>query len=91
MKTIYIVTGSTGEYSDYRDWFVRGFFDVDKARALRDELETKAKELDLYEGCRRPDYLAREALLKELAKLDEDAESDYTGITYFLQECRVDD
>jgi hypothetical protein len=31
--TIYVVQGSTGEYSDHREWLVRAYSDEEKAKA----------------------------------------------------------
>jgi hypothetical protein len=88
-KTVYIVQGATGEYSDYQDWFVCGFFDHGKAVALRDELEAKARELGLYDRQVQHDYSARQKAQKKMVAYDENAECDYTGITYFICECPV--
>lgn len=91
MKTLYIVTGATGQYSDYQEWFVRGFFDLEKAKALRDLLEAKARELGIYENEYRCCYGERIELEKQMLPLDEHVHCDYTGLTYLIHECEVEE
>lgn len=95
MRTLYIVQGSTGEYSDFQDWMVCGYFDHAKATARRNDLERIARELQLYESrtgySTGRDYALRVEALKKLQQHDEHAECDYTGITYFITECPVED
>jgi len=36
MNKIYLVEGSSGEYEDYRNWIVKGFYDEEKANKFSD-------------------------------------------------------
>lgn len=46
MTTIYVVSGSTGEYSDRTDWMVRAYADEEAAKAVVTEYSAKAKEVE---------------------------------------------
>lgn len=44
---IYVVSGSTGEYSDHNEWMVRAYTDEATAQAIVVEYTAKAKEIEV--------------------------------------------
>lgn len=75
---IFIVVGSTGEYSDYSEWNVLGF--VDKLKA--DEMIKKLNNIiDTTVG--------RGEIERRLKEIDPVAFIDYTGISYRIDELEV--
>jgi hypothetical protein len=46
MKTVYIVSGQTGEYSDHREWLVAAYLDESKAMTHVELANARARELD---------------------------------------------
>jgi hypothetical protein len=44
-ETIYIVQGSTGEYSDHREWLLKAFRDEKQAQRLVVEAQARANEI----------------------------------------------
>jgi hypothetical protein len=93
--SIYLLQGSTGEYSDRCDWIVRAY--VDKAKADHDcsMANTQAAEYFKYAGedvnLRYPscedDYARDKALRADILLVDPDAQFDYTGSTYWVTAC----
>lgn len=72
---VYVVMGSTGEYSDHNEWVVGAFLSEGKAKERVELASTRARELTL------PDY----PYMKEGEKNEYDPEfrADYTGTNYF--------
>jgi len=56
---IYIVVGSTGEYSERREWNVCAYKDEDKAATRIEELKALMKTLGAITGTSREAYRAR--------------------------------
>jgi hypothetical protein len=87
--TIYIVQGSTGEYSDRTDWIVCAYTDKEKA----DEHATKAEAWGIgYAGrWEVRDYSAKEDVAMENDKnpFDPNFRQDYTGTSYWVKECEL--
>lgn len=87
-KPIYIVMGSTGEYSDRREWAVKAYFDQDKAVRHADEaaeiahklMKTDKKTVDAYIWA---SSLERSAM-NPPNPLDPDMYMDYTGTDYYV-------
>ena len=84
MTTIYIVVGSTGEYSDHTEWYVKAFrskvkaeqFVLDVSAEYRrlcpdDESTYDFMQMVAYEDPHRPEN-----------KLDPNMKVDYTGVNY---------
>jgi hypothetical protein len=70
VKTVYIVMGRTGEYSDRREWPVRAFLKEIGAELLRNEL----LELTRAMGCGRGDEKARDFPMYYIEDIDTEAE-----------------
>lgn len=82
---IYIVLGSTGEYSDRSEWIVGAFETMEAA-------ETKVADLEMaYRGLlqgRDPfdvHYEARKAVTEAMEELDPQFSLDYTGTTWRIE------
>lgn len=83
MKTVWIVEGSTGEYSDRREWPVCAFTTEEKAKELVEELSGLARVAE-QAGLNRDDDLWRDETpeFKKLQQKDPRASIDYTGTHY---------
>jgi hypothetical protein len=81
-KFIYVVTGSTGEYSDRREWTVFAFMDEKKALDFADECE---KEADRLNDERGGDF----GLGGKTSKYDPFIQMDYTGTVYFVEQVEL--
>ena len=75
MKTIYVVFGTTGEYSDRRDWPVKAFVNEAKAQQLVLDATRIAKEMEAKEW--------RSYDSKEKNIFDPNMDMDYTGTGYY--------
>ena len=84
VKTIYIVQGYTGEYSDHREWLVLAFFDQVKAQAHVLNLEAELLRLGLKYDGEMPPWDKRDSLSGEMEKLDPNFKCDYTGAGYHI-------
>ena len=91
MHSVYVVIGTTGEYSDRSEWLVQAFEDSFAASMLVFRLEAVYK----YHAD-KPDYArmwqdshcedSHEQMLIDLHKLDPLASVDYTGLRYSVTE-----
>lgn len=97
MKTIYIVEGSTGAYSDSYSWLVRAFTDETKAEEFAVILNNTAKGLfdaldaegiSVYD-MNDPDYSYIKDRFPDLKK-DSEFSMDYTGTRYIVSECELE-
>jgi hypothetical protein len=75
---IYVVFGSTGEYSDRTEWPVKAFYDEDKAKEL---VENASEEADRIFANRENKYSRRN---DESNKFDPDMRMDYTNTSYYF-------
>jgi hypothetical protein len=75
MKTIYVVEGSTGEYSDHSEWLVKAFTSEDAAKDFVVKADAIARELQSSRQSHL-DYW------KEKHPMDDKYMSDYTGTHY---------
>lgn len=79
MVVVFLVTGSTGEYSDRGEWPVYVFGTEPEARAYVEFLTVKRQELGVgYED----EYDAREAAEKAMQAFDPRYSEDYTGTSW---------
>ena len=72
---IFVVVGSTGEYSDHTEWPVCWRHTAEDARAVAEKLEAEADEFQRYRG--EEDYDARRA-----GMLDAGFQDSYTSTRY---------
>jgi len=85
MPNAYILTGSTGEYSDYRSWTVAVYFDQSTAEAERDRLNQWCKDNGVSKTTSRDviDWY------KKKCPVDPYFQSDYTGTEYTVEESEL--
>ena len=90
---VWIVQGSTGEYSDHCEWVVAGFYDEQKAQRLVVEAQARANEIhQLKESSWEKWYELREkeddAIKNEF---DPQMQLDYTGTHYICFAVEIKD
>lgn len=87
MERIWIVMGSTGEYSDRREWPVIAFTSEDAAKERIAALDVRMQQIPQEW---RDDRWEHEVKIKEhMAPLDPNFSMDYTGTSYFFYEVEV--
>ncbi len=77
MKNVFVVMGTTGEYSERNEWAVMAYLDEAAAQEHVVNADRRAKELfatrqDLY------------SIEKGANEFDPDMSMDYTGTSYFI-------
>jgi hypothetical protein len=83
-EQIYVVMGSTGEFSDRTEWPLRAYRSEAAAQA---EVERMHHEINVRIGGRSRHDLRweeRDGIEKEMKQLDPQFEMDYTGTHYFI-------
>jgi hypothetical protein len=87
---IYVVRGSTGEYSDRTEWPVCAFDEQWKAERFVLQIETEIRKVESA-GIEpyRMGTGAIHALLDQIRKFDPNARLDYTGLTYWVESVEV--
>ena len=81
MKTIYIVMGTTGEYSDRTEWPVIAFEDK---KLAEDQVRYAKTTADIiYEKCLEYNKFPLKSLKNSY---DPNMKMDYTGTSYFIYE-----
>ena len=88
-KVVYVVHGSTGEYSDHRAWEVKAFISKDAADAMVARLNAWCKEMGCDEGRGKLSYGSEFANAKPPD--DPDFSNDYTGTNYGVMELPLDE
>lgn len=83
---IYIVQGSTGEYSDRHEWIVVAFANEDVAMARVERLEALLREFGT-DDADWDDRRRAEEIIRTHAEGDPQCSIDYTGTRYFLTKC----
>ena len=83
MKTVYVVMGYTGEYSDNREWPVCAFFDEEKAKERVVLAGERAREI----FSKYKDILWDSEI--EPNEYDPHMDMDYTGTSYFYHTVEV--
>lgn len=78
---VYVVSGTTGEYSDYRTWTVAAFLDEFAAISCKEELNRWCKENRIGRDDPRMDYDDRQ----KGCPLDPNFAADYTGVSYEME------
>lgn len=96
MKTIYIVEGSTGAYSDRHNWLVRAFTNEAKAKEFAEMLDCLAKALrDALDEAEISYYYMNDPensyILDRFPDLKKDNQfsMDYTGTSYKVFPCEL--
>lgn len=84
MRKIFIIEGTTGEYSDRSNWIVEAYADENAAKTQTEKLNRLVKEA---EGTKESYYGAQFTnAFKKLQELDPCAAIDYTGTDYTVFE-----
>lgn len=83
MKKLFIVMGTTGEYSDRTEWPVVAYEDEEEAEKHVDAATRRAKELEVGRGSRY------ELSDKERSVYDPGMGMDYTGTDYYVLEVEL--
>lgn len=80
---MYLVTGTTGEYSDRSEWTVCLFRTEEAAREYVDFLSRKRQELPSYYGfgC---SWSEQQAIEEAMRAFDPEFSEDYTGTRWFV-------
>jgi len=84
MSTIYVVQGTTGEYSDRKDWLVKAFSSQTKALDLCHRAQLRAFEI---KKSRESPYSAP----KNSNEFDPGMYMDYTGTEYTVLPVELDE
>lgn len=84
MKKLYIVMGTTGEYSDRIEWPVAAYEDTEEAEKHVDAATRRSKELM---GQRKGNYYDEHP--KEFNIYDPGGQIDYTGTDYYILEVEL--
>lgn len=85
MKKIYIVGGSTGEYSDRSEWVVCAYTNESDAQAHVTKATEYAKAWEAFlktDECIDMDWSDKEAAMKKANPVDPAFDCDYTGTRY---------
>lgn len=82
MNKVWIVQGTTGEYSDRSEWTVYAFHSEAEARAYVELLGVERQKL----GDRPWDYAEGRTFDEGMRAFDPGFEEDYTGTRWFVSE-----
>lgn len=88
MERIWIVMGSTGEYSDRTEWPVVAFTTESAAKARIAALDVKMQEIPQHWRENRWEH--EDEIKAHMASLDPGFRMDYTGTRYFVYEVPVE-
>jgi len=86
---IYLVVGTTGEYSDRSDWPVRAYLSEDNAKRHRDAASTWAAKFFREHPHKR--HSAEIQALMRACPHDDHFQMDYTGTEYEIWEAPLGD
>lgn len=91
---IWVLQGSTGEYSDRTDWIVCAYSDEAKANSDCSKANDEAhkcfkalEEKDLRYPCGDADEAQERNIRAEILIVDPYAQFDYTGTSYWVVKC----
>ncbi len=85
-EKIWMVGGTTGEYSDRTEWVVDAWRSEVEAQARIAFLTNKMQELGIS---RRMDYDIRQEAVEKMRQFDEAFSHDYTGTSYYICELEL--
>ena len=77
MKNVFVVMGTTGEYSDRNEWAVMAYLDESAAQKHVVNADRRAKEI--FATC-----ADRYSVERGANEFDPDMRMDYTGTSYFI-------
>ena len=86
-KTVHVVIGATGEYSDHREWPVAAY--LDEAAAEAHVLRATQRAAEIAAGCSDHPYCFRRddgehRRTHHENEHDPDMKTDYTGTHYYI-------
>lgn len=84
LEWVYLVYGSTGEYSDRSEWVVAAYVEEDAARQHAELANGQLREAGVHSDDRRADHDVREEFVGKFY-LDTECRIDYTGTSYGVQ------
>lgn len=87
MKKIYIVQGSSGEYSDREEWLVCAY--VNQQQAENHVLKATARAKELY--AQIPDRWSSSQILAGANEYDPAMRTHYAGTIYYVGETTLDE
>lgn len=95
MRTLFLVEGNTGEYSDSVNWMVCGYWSKATAERRMAELNALAQQLmpqrSADDGLLHPEFWSQLEEASETLRLHDPAgHMDYTGTWYRITEVNVD-
>jgi hypothetical protein len=82
LPPIFVVVGSTGEYSDRGEWLTRAFRSEDAAKAYVEFLTAERQRL--APAGEYVDYDQREEIAGKMRAYDPRYSEDYTGTSWFV-------
>jgi len=86
-RKIYIVEGSTGEYSDRTEWVVEAYFNKDSAQAKINILSRIYNEFIALNGGTNFKYFeSGKRIFEHMKEHDANFQHDYTGTAWYLIE-----
>lgn len=99
MQKIYILQGTTGEYSDRTDWIVRAYLDeanaigaqmdvTDAFAILRQHMKDNNVEYYDFWHYEKLDNQTKE-LYQQVKNIDPKFQMDYTGTSWWVKECEL--
>ncbi len=87
MATIYIVSGTCGEYSDNRTWRVAAYKEKAQAEKHAELAKVRATEVVGWVGCDGAKWEYTSDDRKPVNEYDPDMQADCTGTDYYVEEC----
>jgi hypothetical protein len=89
VKTIYIVMGTSGEYSDRDEWPVCAYSDKERAQQHVVDASNRARVLSQWRDADGKPWRYSDAPDKPTNEYDPDMLMDYTETSYFLYETEL--
>lgn len=85
MKTIYVVEGQTGEYSDHNEWPVKAFVNEEAAKTLVLNAQARAREIEIEKNNQDfsdGGWYTNPKPSRFVNQFDPNMSMDYTGTQY---------
>lgn len=84
LRNVYLVTGSTGEYSDHSEWVVAAYPYFEQAEQHAKLANDQLREAGLHADAGRVNRSEGKEFVGKFS-LDRDCHIDYTGTVYVVQ------